>query len=390
MDFGLLPPEVNSVRMYTGPGAAPMLAAAAGWDVVAAELESTAASYSSVISWLTDLAWWGPSSTRMSAAVMPYVGWLRVGAKSAEQTAAQAYAAAAAYEAAFSMTVPPPVIAENRALLMALIATNFFGQNGPAIAATEVHYAEMWAQDAAAMYGYAGAATSASTLEPFSEPPQSTNPDGQNEQARAVTQAAGNATSARTQSLAQLGSQAGSQQLGSTAADQLVSAAGSDPILGQGTSIITTGAEGSATIHATPGSTVIVTVQSGAATVTLTNTSSSIFLTATSGPFTIPQGSTVFVTEGSTVSVDVVSGTANIILGDGPATITTLTTPLASTPATAAPAVAASSTPGLAGTAGIQPQLNVDALLGTAVCTPARAELLDATAAAAPAAALAG
>ena len=53
------------------------------------------------------------------------------------------------------MTVPPPVIAANRAQLMALIATNFFGQNTPAIAATEAHYSEMWVQDATAMYGYA-------------------------------------------------------------------------------------------------------------------------------------------------------------------------------------------------------------------------------------------
>ena len=48
------------------------------------------------------------------------------------------------------MTVPPPVIAANRVLLMTLIATNFFGQNTPAIAATDAQYMEMWAQDAAA------------------------------------------------------------------------------------------------------------------------------------------------------------------------------------------------------------------------------------------------
>lgn len=386
MYFGGLPPEVNSARMYTGPGAAPMLAAAAGWDAVAAELESTADSYSSVISWLIDQAWWGPSSTRMSAAVMPYVGWLRVSAKAAGQTAAQAYAAAAAYEGAFSMTVPPPLIAENRALLMALIATNFFGQNGPAIAATEAHYAEMWAQDAAAMYGYAGTSAAASTLAPFSEPPQSANPDGSNEQARAVTQAAGNTTRARTQSLTQLGSHASSQQLSS--ADQLISAVSNDPILNPGTSIVSTGSEGTATINSVPGSTVTVTVQSGTA-LAFANTSSSLVLTASSGPFTIPQGTSVMVTEGSTVSVDVASGTANVI-EDGPVTITTLTTPLTSTPTTAAPGVVASGTPGLAGTAGIQPQLNVDALLGTAVCTPARAELFDAIAVAEPSAALAG
>ncbi len=47
MDFAFLPPEVNSGRMYTGPGAGPMLAAAAAWDDLAAELSSTAASYAS-------------------------------------------------------------------------------------------------------------------------------------------------------------------------------------------------------------------------------------------------------------------------------------------------------------------------------------------------------
>ncbi len=38
MDFGALPPEINSGRMYCGPGSGPMLAAAAAWDGV--ELEA--------------------------------------------------------------------------------------------------------------------------------------------------------------------------------------------------------------------------------------------------------------------------------------------------------------------------------------------------------------
>ena len=76
------------------------------------------------------------------------------------------------------MTVPPPVIAANRSLLMTLIATNVLGQNTTAIAATETDYAEMWAQDAAAMYGYAGSSAAASTLTPFTSPPPTTNPAG--------------------------------------------------------------------------------------------------------------------------------------------------------------------------------------------------------------------
>jgi PPE-repeat protein len=74
---------------------------------------------------------------------------------------------------------------------MTLVATNFFGQNTPAIAATEAQYAEMWAQDAVAMYTYAGSSASATALTPFSSPEKSTTPGGTASQAAAVSQAAG-------------------------------------------------------------------------------------------------------------------------------------------------------------------------------------------------------
>src|SRR6201991_1180889 len=174
MDFAFLPPEINSGRMYDGPGSGSMLAAAAAWDGLAAELHSTATSYGSVISELSAGPWLGAASAAMTTAVAPYVAWMRPPATQAEQTATQAKAAAAAYEVTFAAMVPPPVIAANRALLQALVATNLFGQNTPAIAATETLYAEMWAQDATAMYGYAGASASATTLAPFTPPPQTT------------------------------------------------------------------------------------------------------------------------------------------------------------------------------------------------------------------------
>jgi PPE-repeat protein len=126
----------------------------------------------------------------MMSAVTPYIDWLTSTGAQAEETANHARAAVAAYEAAFAMTVPPPVIAANRALLAALIATNFFGQNSPAIMMTEALYAEMWAQDAAAMYGYAGASQVAVQVTPFVEPPQTTSPDGTSNQADAVAKAA--------------------------------------------------------------------------------------------------------------------------------------------------------------------------------------------------------
>jgi PPE-repeat protein len=191
MDFGIYPPEINSGRMYTGPGSGPMLAAAQAWGGLADELYTAASAYQSVVSELTSGSWSGPSSTSMTAAAGPYVEWLSSTAARAEQTSAQAAAAAAAYEAAFASTVPPPVVAANRSLLATLVATNFFGQNTPAIAATEAQYAEMWAQDAVAMYTYAGSSASATALTPFSSPEKSTNPGGTASQAAAVSQAAG-------------------------------------------------------------------------------------------------------------------------------------------------------------------------------------------------------
>ncbi len=177
MDFGALSPEVNSARMYSGPGPASMLAAAAGWESVAAELNAAADGYQSAISTLTE-DWQGPTSMSMAAAVAPYVVWMRATGEQCEQTATQATAAAGAYETAFAMTVPPPLIAVNRAQLMALIATNLFGQNTPAIMATEAAYSEMWAQDATAMYNYAASSASASAFNAFASPPQTTNPGG--------------------------------------------------------------------------------------------------------------------------------------------------------------------------------------------------------------------
>jgi PPE-repeat protein len=191
VDFAALPPEVNSGRIYVGPGSGPMLAAAAAWDQLAASLHSSASAYQAEITSLTGGPWVGPASESMAAAAAPYVAWMRTTAGLAEQAANQAKVAAAAYETAFAATVPPPVIAANRTLLSTLIATNVLGQNTPAIATTETQYAEMWAQDAAAMYGYAGSAASATTLTPFTPPEQNSNSGA--DQPAAVSQATGTA-----------------------------------------------------------------------------------------------------------------------------------------------------------------------------------------------------
>ena len=138
MDYGALPPEINSARMYSGPGSPPMLAAAAAWDGLAAELCSTASAYQSVIG-RSSAKMVGPASASMAAAVTPYMMWVSLTGAQAEQAASQASSAAGAFEAAFAVTVPPAAVAANRAQLAALVATNFLGQNTAAIAATETH-----------------------------------------------------------------------------------------------------------------------------------------------------------------------------------------------------------------------------------------------------------
>jgi len=190
LDFGLLPPEVNSGRMYSGPGPGPLLAASEAWDSLAAELGFAANGYGAALAELTSNSWVGPTSVAMMSAVTPYINWLTSTGAQAEETANQARVAVAAYEAAFAMTVPPPAVAANRALLAALVATNFLGQNTPSIMMTEALYAEMWAQDAAAMYGYAGASQVAMQVTPFVEPPQTTSDDGTSSPSNAVANAA--------------------------------------------------------------------------------------------------------------------------------------------------------------------------------------------------------
>ncbi len=160
--------------MYTGPGSSPLAGTAAAWDSLATDLYSTAGSYQSVLSELSS-GWSGPSATAMASAAAPYVSWMNATASLAAEAGAQVKAAAAAFEAAFAMTVPPALVTGNRASLAALVAANILGQNTPAIAATEAQYLEMWAQDVAAMNSYAASANTAAHVATFSTPPATTN-----------------------------------------------------------------------------------------------------------------------------------------------------------------------------------------------------------------------
>jgi PPE-repeat protein len=196
-DFAARPPEVNSALIYSGAGAGPLMAVSSAFNNLSAELSSNAASYESVISQLGP-EWQGPSSTAMAASAQPYIDWLTTTSGQLQEAATQAMASAAAYDAAYSASIPPPIIAANRAMLALLVATNILGQNTPAIAANEALYGEFWAQDAAAMYAYAGASAAAATLSPLTPPAENTNPAGQGAQAAAVGNAVGSNGSSAT------------------------------------------------------------------------------------------------------------------------------------------------------------------------------------------------
>ncbi|WP_156763198.1 PPE family protein, partial [Mycobacterium sp. E787] len=170
MNFLVLPPEVNSARIYLGAGPGPMLAAAAAWEGLAGELGSAASSFGSVTSGLVGAAWQGPAAVAMVGAAAPYQGWLSAAAAQAQGAAGQARAAAAAFEAAASATVHPAAVAANRSQFVSLVRSNLLGLNAPAIAAAEAQYEQMWAADVSAMVGYHGGASAvAAQLKPMAQ-----------------------------------------------------------------------------------------------------------------------------------------------------------------------------------------------------------------------------
>jgi PPE-repeat protein len=194
-DFGSRPPEINSALIYSGAGAGPLTAASSAFSNLSAELSSNAESYETVISQLTGSEWQGPSSEAMAAAAQPYITWLTTTAGQLQEAATKAMSSAAAYQQAHSASIPPALVLANRTQLAQLVAKNTLGQYTGAIAANEAQYGEFWAQDAAAMYGYASASSAAATLTPLTPPEQNTNPAGQGQQASAVSSAAGSNSS---------------------------------------------------------------------------------------------------------------------------------------------------------------------------------------------------
>jgi triacylglycerol lipase len=191
MSFLVLPPEINSALMLAGPGSGPLLAAAEAWDGIGSELRSTASIFSSVTADLAVGAWRGPASVLMTDAAGPYAGWLTGAAARAEESASQARAAAAAFEAARAAVVDPGLVTANRGQLVSLVCSNLFGQNAPAIAAAEAAYEQMWAQDVAVLSGYHTDVSAALAQLASWEQPLENLPGPSGESAKAIAAANG-------------------------------------------------------------------------------------------------------------------------------------------------------------------------------------------------------
>ncbi|MEY8016297.1 PecA family PE domain-processing aspartic protease [Mycobacterium servetii] len=156
MSFLTFPPELNSSLMFSGAGGAPMLAAAASWDGLAAELGSAAQAFSSITSGLAGQGWQSPAAAAMLESATRYAGYLSAAQAQAQTAATQAQAVVSAFESARAAIVHPLVVATSRNQFVQLVVSNLFGQNAPSIAAAESEYEQMWAADVAAMIGYHG------------------------------------------------------------------------------------------------------------------------------------------------------------------------------------------------------------------------------------------
>jgi PPE-repeat protein len=201
IDFGILPPEITSALIHSGPGAWSLIDAAAVWQELSLELEQALNGYTMELSALTAV-WQGPSSAALTEAVQPYLAWLATTAQQCQEIAASMGVVTTAFELTHWTVVHPSVVAANRTRLAALIATNFFGINLPAIAETEAEYNAMWVNNSAAMYRYAGTSLAAVKLPQFSPAPSVTNPSGTATQAAVVPAATGATRTAAAVNLA--------------------------------------------------------------------------------------------------------------------------------------------------------------------------------------------
>lgn len=177
MDFAALPPEITSTLVWSGPGSAPLMAAAAAYANLGAEVSTTATSWESIITTLTTDVWTGAGSSAAAAAAQTIVTYLTDAAAALEQAGSAASASAAAFEAAYAGVVSPALVFTNRAEYAAALAAVPFSL--PLLTELETEYSEMWVQDATAMSAYQAASDAAAgMLQPVTPLASTVDPAG--------------------------------------------------------------------------------------------------------------------------------------------------------------------------------------------------------------------
>lgn len=158
-----LTPEVNAIRLTTGPGAAAMAPVVAAYQAAGiTHIEQGAQMLTTAATTATG-SWQGQGGTAMMAAAIPKSEWQIEAGAHAEKAGALIGSAAAAHAAAVAATIPYPIVIANRIREATLQATNIIGQNTPAIIESNVEYGEYWSQNASAMSTYATAASAIAT-----------------------------------------------------------------------------------------------------------------------------------------------------------------------------------------------------------------------------------
>jgi PPE-repeat protein len=148
-------PEINAIRLTTGPGAAAMTSVIAGYQAAGITHLEQGAQMMATAATTAAGSWWGQGGTSMMAAAVPKSEWQIAAGAHAEKATGMIGAAAAAHSAAVAATIPYPVVIATRLREAVLQATNVLGWNTGAILQADAEYVEYHGQNATAMTGYA-------------------------------------------------------------------------------------------------------------------------------------------------------------------------------------------------------------------------------------------
>lgn len=215
IDALALPPEINSARLISGAGLAPMQAAATAYTTLGTGFGIAAGRLTALMAQIA-LTYHGESAAIMQASFAPYIAWMQSTCAQLGVAAGRAQAQAGAYITAVASMPTLPELAALQTEHAVLVATNPLvgGLNTPAILANEAAYAAEWARAAAVQSAYFAATAVNSTLEAFvPSPPLTTPSTGMAEASIAGTAAAATATPAKELAMAQLNARAAAQNV---------------------------------------------------------------------------------------------------------------------------------------------------------------------------------